>query len=138
MTIFTKNILFTFSILLSVLFFSCSKTPTKVLPDISYPKLSITYPLKNSTLKSEAPINIVGTATDNNLARLEVVVYNVTDTGIIYKRVSDIKGSGFTINQSYTKYFPDALPNKKCLLVVKVLDGANNPAVDSIKFSVIN
>jgi Bacterial Ig domain len=130
---FSKNILFVASCAFSVLLFSCAKNKPKLVTDITSPVVSITTPINNSTFKSEGPISIVGTATDNSLATMQLTVFNVTDTSVIYKKASAISGSGITIQQTYTKYFPTV---KKCLLEIIVTDASGNRSVDSARFTV--
>jgi hypothetical protein len=114
---------------------ACDKTSTKVIPDLSNPIIKMTIPAKNGQANSKNPIAIIGTATDNKLATLDVTVYNVTDTVVIYKNSSAISGDGITINKTYLKYYDKI---KSCLLEVIVKDASGNKAVDSTRFTVLN
>jgi hypothetical protein len=124
--------------ILTILFFpllfilhSCQKDSEKTIPDLSNPIIKITNPVNNSSSASQNPITIIGTATDNNLASLDVTVFNVTDTTIIYKNTEAISGAGITINKNYLKFVTSI---KTCLLQVIVKDGTGNSTVDSVKF----
>ncbi len=122
-------------VIIITLFSACkSRKPLPDTPDITIPELRITTPTINGLYNSEIPINIVGTATDNDLRNLKITVYNITEGGTIYTKNVEIKGTGESVNYKYLAYTGGKVID--CLLVASINDGAKNVDTDSVKFKV--
>jgi hypothetical protein len=130
MIAFAKNI---FSIgLLAILFITCNKVEKPPVPDITFPNINFTTPEQLKNYNSEAPLNLVGVATDNDLRKIILEVYTLADSNRIFNKTLTIKGTGYTFSEKLTAYTNNNVVN--CLAIARVYDGANNSTSDSVYF----
>ncbi len=115
---------------------SCTKYKTKTYPDITNPVINITTPVKNAAgpLNSNAIMKITGTVTDNDLNYIDVKVFNLTDTTLLFNNNETLVGKSFSINYNYTYKTLGVL--KKCMMATYVKDGTGNSARDTTYFDV--
>ena len=124
-----------FLLIITIIFIgnACRKVTKYTAPDISSPVIKISTPVKNGLQNSINPISIVGTALDNDLASLDVNVFNITDTIKLYSDSKVISGTGVTIQQNFSKFVTKPT---SCLLEVVVKDKAGNRSADSTYFNI--
>jgi hypothetical protein len=131
----TKCFLIVIVIVFSGIFFACNKNKQNndvPLPDISFPKVMVTTPAKFSIKNSDAPVHIVGTVTDNHLKTLNLQVWNLQDSILLFESNPMVNGKqGFTFNESFLKNTSTTIP---CILVIHTVDAANNTTIDNTSF----
>jgi hypothetical protein len=129
---------FIFSTLILALFtiISCTKEPEELpIPDVSFPVVSVTTPIKFSSQTAQAPVRVIGNVTDNNLKSLNLIVYNLLDSSIVLNVKPNVTGKkGYTFNESFgLNTSGNIVP---CALVINAMDAANNTTLDYTNFVV--